>query len=88
MTLPDPHEHLRVEQDGRDIGRAWKVRLHAGGAGPTRLGFDTDGDCCAALDPEIPCTLRDAAGNAWTLRVTKSFYSWGSFRVHGELVEA
>jgi hypothetical protein len=45
------------------------------------------GKTAVALDTERQALLVDADGKEMVLQPSKSFYSWGSFRVHGIIVE-
>ena len=77
---------MNIFQDGNDLGRVKHFRKMRT-QGMMRCIFETNGETAVALDTERTATLVDANGDSMTLRPTKSFYSWGSFRVHGVILD-
>ena len=78
---------MRIFQDGEELGRVQHFRMMRT-QGVLRCIFEVHGDTAVALDTDRNAVLTDADGEELILKPTKSFYSWGSFRVHGLIVEA
>jgi len=77
---------MKILQDGNELGRVKHFRMMRT-QGALRCIFEVNGETAVALDTERSAKLIDEDGKEMELRPTKSFYSWGSFRVHGLIVE-
>ena len=77
---------MTIHQGGVCLGHVERVRIHRGGD-VVRVAFDLSGDIAIALDDDTPATLRDPEGGVHNIRISRRYYSNGSFRVNG-FVEA
>lgn len=73
-------------QDDRPIGEVAHVRISSQ-KDKTTFTMDVSEAVAAALDTERPCVLEDDEGHRFQLSVFKTWYSWGAFRAHGQVLE-
>ncbi len=73
---------MHIFQGGTCIGEVERVRIHRG-RDAIRCAFDLSGDVAVVLDDEIPAVLRAPDGTEHRIRISRRYYSNGSFRVNG-----